>query len=241
MPARLHTAVLVPVVMGLALTACGSSDDGGSGGSSSKVSIKAGDSSCDVAKTSFAPGDIEFDVQNVGKDTTEVYVYGKGSDGEFDKVIGEVENIAPGTSRDFEVDVTGGEYEVACKPGQTGKGIRTEIEVSGPVSSSSAAAAYDREVEVTAKDFSLTGLEGFTAKAGEKIEFKLENSSTAHEHELEIFGPDGKAIGEVGPTQPGKQGEVVLELKVAGTYTYKCGIGDHAARGMKGSFTVTSS
>ena len=238
MPARLRTALLLPVALGLTLTACGGSDDDATG-SSSKVSVKAGDTTCDVAKTSFSPGEIEFDVQNVGKDTTEVYVYGKGSDGDFDKVIGEVENIAPGTSRDFEVDVTGGEYEVACKPGQTGKGIRTEIEVSGPTSSSTAEAAYDREVEVTAKDFAFTGLEGFTAKVGEKIEFKLENESTSHEHEFEVFGPDGKAIGEVGPTEPGKDGEVVLELKVAGTYTYECGLSDHASRGMKGSFTVS--
>ena len=127
MPARLHLALL-PLVLGLTLTACGSDDEPTV--SSGKVSIKAGDSTCEVAKTSFDPGEIEFDVDNVGKDTTEVYVYGKGKSGDFDKVIGEVENIAPGTSRDFDVKVGGGEYEVACKPGQTGKGIRTKITVT---------------------------------------------------------------------------------------------------------------
>jgi plastocyanin len=153
-------------------------------------------------------------------------------------VVGEVENIAPGTTRDFDVKVSGGSFEVACKPGQTGKGIRTAIQVSGATASTTAD-AFDREVEVTAKDFALTGLEGFTAKTGEKIEFKLTNTSTTTQHELEIFGPDGKAIGEVGPTDQGKVGEVVLELKVAGTYSYKCGIADHAGRGMHGTFTVT--
>jgi iron uptake system component EfeO len=236
MPARVRTALLLPVLLGLSLAGCGSDDDSGS---SSKVAVKAGDSTCDVAKTSFSPGKIAFDVQNLGKDTTEVYVYAKGGDGDFDKVVGEVENIAPGTSRDFEVKVSGGAYEVACKPGQKGKGIRTAITVSGPVSSTSAEPAYDREVEVTAKDYAFTGLAGFTAKAGEKIEFKLENASTTHEHELEVFGPDGKAIGEVGPTEPGKDGEVVLELKVPGTYRYESGVGDDASRGMKGTFTVS--
>lgn len=237
MPARLRTTLLLPLTVGLTLTACGTSSPSGTAGTSAKVAIKAGDSRCDVAKTSFAPGQISFEVSNVGKDTTEVYVYGQGSKGAFDKVVGEVENIAPGTSRDFTAAVTGGEYEIACKPGQTGQGIRTGIEVSGPTST--ATAAYDREIEVVAKDYALTGLEGFTAKAGERIEFKLENTSTSHQHELEVFGPDGKAIGEVGPTDPGKDGEVILELKVAGTYTYECGIADHATRGMKGSFTVT--
>jgi hypothetical protein len=203
MPARLRTplstTVIATLAAGLLLAGCSGSSNSTS--SSDKVSIKAGDKTCDVAKTSFAPGEIEFDVENTGSDATEVYVYGKGGSGSFDKVIGEVENIAPGTSRDFDVKVTGGDYEVACKPGQTGNGIRTEIEVSGPAGS--AEEKYDREVEVTAKDFALTGLEGFTAKAGEKIEFKLHNTSTSHEHELEVFGPDGKALGEVGPTEPG--------------------------------------
>jgi uncharacterized cupredoxin-like copper-binding protein len=236
MPARLGTTLLLPVLLGLSLTGCGS-DDGGSG-SSSKVAVKAGDTTCDVAKTSFEPGKVAFDVQNVGKDTTEVYVYGKGSDGDFDKVVGEVENIAPGTSRDFVVSIKSGEYEVACKPGQTGNGIRTKITVSGEAAAADDGdAKYDREVEVTAKDFALTGLEGFTAKAGEKIEFKLENQGTM-QHELEVIGPDGKDVGEVGPTDPGKTNEVVLELKTAGTYTYKCGIDGHASRGMTGTFTV---
>ncbi|MFE2094670.1 cupredoxin domain-containing protein [Streptomyces sp. NPDC059460] len=98
--------------------------------------------------------------------------------------------------------------------------------------------AYDREVEVEAKEHKLEGLDKFTAKAGEKIEFKLENEGTT-EHELEVFGPDGKEVGEVSPVKPGATGEAVITLAKPGTYTYKCGIGDHADKGMKGSFTVS--
>ena len=227
MPAR---PALVLTALALSLTACGSSD------SSDAIAVKAGDSTCEVATTSFAPGKINFAVENVGKDVTEVYVYGASSSGAFDKVVGEVENIAPGTSRDFSVSVSGGSYEVACKPGQKGAGVRTAITVSGAVASESA--KYDREVEFTAGSFAFTGLSAFTAKVGEKIEFKMQNTATDHEHEFEVFGPDGKVIGEVGPTAPGAEGEVILELAVAGTYTYVCGIGDHEAKGMKGSFTV---
>ncbi len=227
MPAR---PALVLTALALSLTACGSSD------SSDAIAVKAGDSTCEVATTSFAPGKINFAVENVGKDVTEVYVYAASSRGAFDKVVGEVENIAPGAARDFVVTVAGGDYEVACKPGQKGAGIRTKISVSGATATSEA--KYDREVEFSATSFSFTGLSGFTAKAGEKIEFKMKNLSTDHEHEFEVFGPDGKVIGEVGPTAPGAEGEVILELAVAGTYTYVCGIGDHEAKGMKGSFTV---
>jgi iron uptake system component EfeO len=232
---RASLLLTLPLVLGL--TACGGSSgdsDGGSGGGDVKVS--AGDTTCDVATTEFTAGKITFDVNNDGKDVTEVYVYGKGGDGDFDKVVGEVENIAPGTSRDFSVSVSGGEYEVACKPGQKGDGIRTKITVAGKAGATEEP-AYDREVEVTAKEYAFTGLESFTAKVGEKIEFKLENAGTM-EHEFEVIGPDGKDVGEVGPTKPGADGEVILELEKAGTYTYKCGIADHASRGMQGTFTV---
>ena len=177
-----------------------------------------------------------FDVTNDGAKTTEVYVYGKGSDGDFDKVVGEVENVAPGLSRSFAVNLAGGSYELACKPDQTGDGIRTALTVEGE--QAEAEAAYDREVEVTATDYAFAGMTGFTGKVGEKIEFKLENAGTAVEHEFEVLGPDGKAVGEVGPTGPGKDGEVVLQLDDAGKYSFLCGIADHADRGMRGTFTV---
>ncbi|MCA1713276.1 MAG: cupredoxin domain-containing protein [Actinobacteria bacterium] len=235
---RASLLLTLPLVVGL--SACGGSSGGSASSGGSDVAVTSSDSACEVATTQFDPGKIAFDVKNSGKDVTEVYVYGKGSDGDFDKVVGEVENIAPGTSRDFAVDVKSGEYEVACKPGQTGEGIRTKITVSGDpaAAENEADAKYDREVEVTAKEYAFTGLEGFTAKVGEKIEFKLENKGST-EHEFEVLGPDGKDVGEVGPTAPGKDGEVVLTLDKPGTYTYLCGIADHESRGMKGTFTVS--
>jgi iron uptake system component EfeO len=45
--------------------------------------------------------------------------------------MGEVENIGPGVSRDFRVELRAGTYETACKPGMSGKGIRGPFTVSG--------------------------------------------------------------------------------------------------------------
>ena len=224
------------LLLAASLTSC-SSDDKGATASAGAVAVKAGDTTCDVAKTDFEAGEIAFAVQNTGSDVTEVYVYGKGSSGKYDKVVGEVENIAPGTSRDFTVDASKGDYEVACKPGQKGDGIRTAIEVEGDGGATEA--AYDREVEVEATDFAFEGLAGFTGKVGEKVELKLENKSSATTHELEVFGPDGKAVGEVSPVPPGSTGEAVIALATAGTYRYECGIDGHAGKGMKGTFTVS--
>ena len=54
---------------------------------------------------------------------TEFYVYAAG-----DRVMGEVENIAPGLTRDLIVELPAGTYETACKPGMIGKGIRSALQ-----------------------------------------------------------------------------------------------------------------
>lgn len=116
----------------LTLAAC-SSSGGASGGAGAvgAVGVSAGDTSCTPAQTSFTAGKVKFDVKNVGGDVTEVYVYGKDSSGAFTKIVGEVENIAPQTSRTLSATLSAGTYELACKPGQTGNGIRTTLTVTG--------------------------------------------------------------------------------------------------------------
>jgi plastocyanin len=94
-------------------------------------------------------------------------------------------------------------------------------------------------VTIEATDYSYGGLEGMSFTKGETVEFRLHNEAPAEKHELEIFGPDGDALGEVGPTKAGATGHVVVTLTEAGTYRVNCGIEDHADKGMKGTFTVT--
>lgn len=89
------------------------------------VKVVSTNTECTPEKTSFDAGSVTFEVVNEGSKVTELYVYGAG-----DKVISEVENVGPGTSRTLEVKLAKGEYELACKPGQTGKGIRKTIDVS---------------------------------------------------------------------------------------------------------------
>jgi plastocyanin len=210
----------------LALLA-GCSNDAGTGA----VAITATDTECRVARTDLEAGESTFRVRNDGKDVTEVYVYGDN-----DRVVTEKENIGPGTSATFTADLAAGHYEIACKPGQKGDGIRTDIHVTGAGGASPQAAGS--EVELEAKDFAFEGLDDFTAKAGDTVKFEMRNEGPA-EHEFEVFGPDGKALGEIGPTPKDEDGEVTLTLATPGTYRYVCGIDDHEARGMKGTFTVS--
>ncbi len=91
---------------------------------------RAGDDACKVSETELQAGGTTFAVTNDGDKVTEVYVYGEQG-GAFTKVVSEVENIGPGTSRDMDVDLAAGTYEIACKPGQKGDGIRQKITVTG--------------------------------------------------------------------------------------------------------------
>jgi uncharacterized cupredoxin-like copper-binding protein len=123
---RVAAAVLGSAV--LLLTGCANSDaDPGSG---TTVDVTATNDSCDVSDTSLRPGNVTFQVSNEGSDVTEVYVYGRdGAD--FSRIVDEVEDIGPNTSRDLDVELQAGKYEIACKPGQTGDGIRTRVTVTG--------------------------------------------------------------------------------------------------------------
>lgn len=108
-----------------ALAAIGGCSDSSGGAGGTSVSVVSTDTECKAATTSLPAGKHTFDVANEGSSVTEVYVYGDG-----DKVIGEVEDIGPGTRRKLTVELDSGSYELACKPGQKGDGIRVPLTVT---------------------------------------------------------------------------------------------------------------
>jgi len=115
-------------VLGGALAACSGdqADDTAAGASGGPITVKASDTGCEVSKTTIDVGTSVFSITNGGNKVTEFYVYAPG-----DRVMGEVENIAPGLSRELHVELPAGSYETACKPGMIGKGIRAALTVSG--------------------------------------------------------------------------------------------------------------
>ncbi|GAA5064409.1 iron uptake system protein EfeO [Nocardia callitridis] len=105
------------------LAACTSKDAGGDGA----ITVTADDSNCEVARDTAATGTATFAVTNNGAKVTEFYVYGTG-----DRVLGEVENIGPGITRQLIVALPDpGTYQTACKPGMVGNGIRHDFTVTG--------------------------------------------------------------------------------------------------------------
>ena len=76
--------------------------------------------------TKAPSGNVVFKVKNTGNEVTEFYLYGE--DGL--RIVGEIENIGPGLSRDLVVRAPPGKYVTACKPGMKGQGIRVGFTVT---------------------------------------------------------------------------------------------------------------
>jgi iron uptake system component EfeO len=127
MSLRDRRPALLTVVALAALTtaACASTDEGGSEASDT-IAVSSTDDACDVGATELPAGTHRFEVANAGSKVTEFYVYGEG-----DRVMAEVENVAPGLSRELLTELPAGEYEAVCKPGMVGDGIRQKLTVTG--------------------------------------------------------------------------------------------------------------
>ncbi|MET7362944.1 iron uptake system protein EfeO [Streptomyces sp. NPDC005562] len=125
-PARLSAVTAVATVAALtAVTGCTEKSDGKSGGAGS-VRVTATDDACRVSKTKLSAGHVELAIENKGSKVTEVYLLFPD-----DRIVGERENIGPGTKQRLTAEVKAGSYEIACKPGMKGDGIRQKVTVAG--------------------------------------------------------------------------------------------------------------
>ncbi len=123
----------VALIAAAALTGCVKNADDDA--ASAKLTVSSTADACEVSADSADSGNVTFDVTNDGDKVTEFYLL--GDDGL--RIIGEVENIAPGTSRDLTLQAQPGDYFTVCKPGMVGEGIgKTEFTVSGDATEVSA-------------------------------------------------------------------------------------------------------
>ncbi|SDS60975.1 iron uptake system protein EfeO [Microlunatus soli] len=115
-------------LLAIPLAACTDNTAAGSGESKDprSLTVQAGDTSCTVSGAKAPAGTIRFSVKNTGSKINEFYLL--GSDGL--RIIGEVENIGPGLTRDLVLNAVPGKYFTACKPGMVGDGIRAGFTVS---------------------------------------------------------------------------------------------------------------
>ncbi|MGA9871250.1 MAG: iron uptake system protein EfeO [Rhodococcus sp. (in: high G+C Gram-positive bacteria)] len=122
---RTTFALAAVAVLPLALAGC--TEKSSSEAGDADIAVTASDTTCDVASTEGSTGNSTFQVTNNGSKVTEFYVYGDG-----DRVMGEIENIGPGLTRQLIVALPDpGTYQTACKAGMVGDGVRADFVVSG--------------------------------------------------------------------------------------------------------------
>ncbi|MFJ5223773.1 iron uptake system protein EfeO [Streptomyces sp. NPDC088400] len=160
-PARLSVATTTAALAALtAVTGCTEKSDAKAGDGAVQVTAK--DDSCEVSKKEFPAGHVELAVENKGSKVTEVYVLFPD-----DRIVTERENIGPGTKAKVTAEVKAGSYEIACKPGMKGDGIRQKVTVTGGTAAKrspemdAAVAAYRQYVQAQA-DETLPKVKTFT-------------------------------------------------------------------------------
>ncbi len=124
----LHRTSSVLAVAGLTvlvLAGCVAKSDAAASGA---LRVESTDGTCAVSAPTATSGTLAFDVTNAGEQVTEFYLL--ADDGL--RIVGEVENIAPGASRTLTVVAQPGDYFTVCKPGMIGDGVgRAGFTVSG--------------------------------------------------------------------------------------------------------------
>ncbi|MEO6790578.1 MAG: iron uptake system protein EfeO [Ornithinibacter sp.] len=192
----------------LALTGCSSSGDGASSAAGGPVTVTATDTTCEVSRTQADAGTIQFEVTNTGSKINEFYVYGEG-----DRILGEVENISPGLTRSFHVEVAEpGTYQTACKPGMVGDGIRADFTVTG---ASTAPRSADQNLQGAVTEYQRyvgSQADAFLARTGEFVALvkagKVEEAKALYpvaRSYWERIEPVAESFGDLDPKIDGRE------------------------------------
>ncbi|AIA08104.1 iron uptake transporter permease EfeU [Streptomyces noursei] len=113
--------VAVPAVVAGGIVAFGTSKPAGA------PTIAVSEKECGKGFTAPKPGRQTFQMQNTGDKTSEVYLVDPGTNA----VYGEIEGLAPGTTRDLVATIAGGSYAWRCVP-TGGKAVTSAaVRVSG--------------------------------------------------------------------------------------------------------------
>jgi iron uptake system component EfeO len=221
-----HPRTAVLVVAALALPAVASCTDNASsskaGTDDRTISVTSTDKSCKLSTNQAPSGNLVYRVKNAGNSVTEFYLYGE--DGL--RIVGEVENVGPGLTRDLVLNVPPGKYVPACKPGMAGKGIRSSFtvvdsgkngHVKGATKQQLAAATAQYKDHVREQtDQLLAGTEAFVAayEAGDDARARsLYAPTRLHWERIE---PVAESFGDLDPRMDARQADLAQGQKWTG-------------------------
>ncbi|MEU6383165.1 iron uptake system protein EfeO [Streptomyces bauhiniae] len=121
-----------------ALSACTAKSDAKDGDA---IQVTAADTTCDTSAKSVPAGQVTLKIENKGSRATEVEIVFPD-----DRIVSEKENIGPGTKYTLTAEVKAGSYEIACRPGMKGHGVRQKLDVTGSGKSAKRNPALDAAV-----------------------------------------------------------------------------------------------
>ncbi|MFE3777511.1 iron uptake system protein EfeO, partial [Amycolatopsis sp. NPDC059090] len=158
-----------------------------------------------------AAGNLTFEIANKGSKVTEFYLYAEG-----DRIMGEVENIAPGLNRRLIVEVPdAGKYQTACKPGMAGNGIRGDFTVTGGAQGQSNASAQKTAATksyATYVENNSSALETETAKFVAAVKANKADEAKAEYARTRVFyeriEPVAEKFGDLDPSIDAREADV---------------------------------
>ena len=105
--------------LALILTGCVPNTPGGSTASGGSIKVAASDKSCDLSASTAPSGPVTFTISNTGSDVTELEILAADKL----RIVGEKENVGPGTNPTYVAQLEPGTYYTSCKPGMVGAGV----------------------------------------------------------------------------------------------------------------------
>jgi len=137
-------SVVTAVATAAALTAVTGCTEKSKGDGDAAIQVTAADSKCDTSTKSVPAGQVTLKIENKGSKATEVEILFPD-----DRIVSEKENIGSGTKYTLTAEVKAGEYEIACRPGMKGHGVRQKLTVTG----SGAAAKRNPKLDKAVADY----------------------------------------------------------------------------------------
>ncbi|CAI3794383.1 iron uptake system protein EfeO [Pseudarthrobacter sp. MM222] len=212
-------SLLAAAFLPLTLAAC---TDNSAPAATGPIKVSSTNDACTLSSGTTKSGNLTFAIQNEGNQVTEFYLLAE--DGL--RIIGEVENIGPGLTRNLVVTAPAGKYTTACKPGMQGDGIRAAFEVteSGekPADDTNVQALADKgtaqylsyvkdqteQLLAGTKDFATAYAAGDTAKARE-----LYAATRMHWERIE---PIAESFGDLDPKLDAREADLAPDEEWTG-------------------------
>ncbi|MFJ4209526.1 iron uptake system protein EfeO [Paenarthrobacter sp. NPDC089675] len=208
--AVIGAAAAVPLV----LSGCTDNAKPSAASADGPIQVSSTSSECKVSSATAPSGNLTFQVKNDGNEVTEFYLLAE--DGL--RIIGEVENIGPGISRNLVVTAPAGKYTTACKPGMQGDGIRASFEVKESGNKSSVDADFQKLLDTGTRQYAayvkdqaeqlVTGTKAFADAFAAGDAAKARDLYAATRMHWERIEPVAESFGDLDPKLDAREADL---------------------------------